>query len=141
MWLAFRDTGRSVSPPDSAWAVAASLGAWPVFHPPGQTPGQTIDSLRDRINGVRGYSVSGGIHGDGTDWYEVDLPPALARELRASLNGSAVVKKSKTCPQRQDAPSWWPATWPIDAQCYELQLEYLVLPDTGTRAWFHKARI
>jgi hypothetical protein len=140
MWLAFRDTGRSVSGPDTAWSVAADLGSWPIF-PQQRSPGEAIDALRGRITGVRGYSVSGGIHGDGTDWYEVDLPPSLANELRTSVNGSPAVKKSKEFPRGTDAPSWWPTTWPADAQCYEFELGYLVLPDTGTRAWFHKIRM
>jgi hypothetical protein len=139
MWLAFRDSGRDVSPYDTAGNVAAELGWWPVF-PQRSNRGEAIDALRGRITGVRGYSVSGGIHGDGTDWYEVDLQPSLADELRTSASGSAAVKKCKNFPRDNDAPSWWPTTWPADAQCYEFESGYLVLPDSGTRAWFRRIR-
>ena len=100
------------------------------------------NSLVSKIHGVRGFTESDGFHGDGTDWYEVNLSPELAAELRSALSRSPDFKKSKPMYYLNDdeSPSWWPTRWPADAQWYEKNLMYLILPDSGTRAWLRQVR-
>jgi hypothetical protein len=143
MMLAFHGTSKSIPPPDVAHTVAESLMGWGVC---GAVPDRDPEhvklenSIVQRIKGIQGYTESDGFHGDGTDWYEVDLSPALAAELRTRLGQSSAIKKSKRFPRENAEPSWWPKTWPANAQCYEKGLQYFVLPDTGTRAWFMQMR-
>jgi hypothetical protein len=100
------------------------------------------DSVASKIHGVRGFSEGDDFHGDGTDWYEVELSPETATELRATLSRSPAFKKTKPMwyLHYPKAPSWWPTNWPTDAQCYEKDSMYFVLPDAGTRAWFKRVR-
>jgi hypothetical protein len=91
------------------------------------------------MKAVNGYTESSGFHGDGTDWYELELSPDFAAELRSAVAQSATLK-STGFPQESSASGWWPTTWPADAQCYEKDLEYFVLSDSGTRAWFLRIR-
>jgi len=144
MALALSGTSKSVPPADSTRSVAVSLMHWGVFGTvPGRDPDYTNleNSIEGRMTGINGFTESDGVHGDGTDWYEIELSSELAAELRAALAQSSVVKKSRNFPRENSAPSWWPKTWPADAQCYEKDLQYLVLPDSGTRAWFMRMRI
>jgi hypothetical protein len=118
--------------------------SWGAFGPlPQLDPEYTRmkDSVTSKIHGVRGFSESDNFHGDGTDWYEVELSPETATELRATLSRSPAFKKTKPMWYLGDkAPSWWPTGWPADAQCYAKDLMFFVLPDTGTRAWFKRVR-
>ena len=100
------------------------------------------NSISTRIGGLRGFTESDDFHGDGTDWYEFELSPKTAAELRGTLSRSPAFKKTKPMwyLNTDKAPSWWPKTWPADAQCYEKDLMYFVLPDTGTRAWLKRVR-
>jgi len=100
------------------------------------------NSLVSKIHGVRGFTKSDGFHGDGTDWYEVDLSPELAAKLRSALGRSPDFKRSKPMDylNNDESPSWWPTRWPADAQCYEKNSMYLILPDSGTRGWFMQIR-
>lgn len=91
------------------------------------------------MRGINGLTESGGLHGDGTDWYEVKLSPDLAAELRAALPKS-FVERVDWFPSDNRAPPWWPTQFPSDAQCYRKDQRYLILPDTGTRAWFMRVR-
>jgi hypothetical protein len=143
MAIAFHGTSKSVPPADASRSVAVSLMHWGVFGAvPRGDPDYTnrVNSIAGRMTGINGYTESDGFHGDGTDWYELELAPDLADELRSSLAESTTVKKGKDFSRESSAPSWWPQAWPADAQCYEKDLEYLVLPDTGTRAWFMRVR-
>lgn len=124
---------ESVVPSDAPRSVASSLMDWRVV---GNAP-----NLAQRMTGINGFSESSGFHGDGTDWYEIELSPDLVAELRAGLAQSTAVTKSRHFPKEDSAPPWWPKTWPADAQCYEKDFRYLVLPDTGTRAWFLRIRM
>ena len=58
------------------------------------------------------------------------------------MSRSAAFKKTKPMwyLSNDKALSWRPRQWPADAQCYEKDLMYFVLPDTGTRAWFKRVR-
>ena len=136
-------SSKSVPPSDASRSVAVTLMRWGTF---GTVPERATEytnlqnSIASRMTGLNGYTESDGFHGDGTDWYEIELSPDLAAELRVALAQSSVVKKSKSFPRENSAPRWWPKTWPADAQCYGKDLEYLVLPDSGTRAWFMRMR-
>jgi hypothetical protein len=92
-----------------------------------------------KIHGKRGFTECSGIHGDGTDWYEVELAPELAAELRSAFSQSPTFKNTEPV-FFKNAPSWWPAKWPADAQIYEKDLMYFVLPASGTRAWLMRMR-
>jgi hypothetical protein len=143
MAFALSGTSKSVPPADATRSVAVSLMHWGVFGTvPDRDPAYTNleNSIARGMTGINGFTESDGFHGDGTDWYEVDLSPDLAAELRTKLAQSPTVKKSNRHPYENTAPSWWPKTWPADSQCYESGLQYLVLPDTGTRAWFLRIR-
>jgi len=123
--------------------VATSLMHWGVFGavPDDGTEYSTLEqSIERRIQGVKGFTESDNYHGEGTDWYEVVLAPDVATELRDGLARSGTVKPSAEFPQRTTAPPWWPIHWPADARCYEEELEFLVIPDSGTRAWFMRVR-
>jgi hypothetical protein len=143
MGFALSGTSKSVAPADATQSVAVSLMHWGVLGTvPDRDPDYTNlkNSIARRMTGIKGFTESDGVHGDGTDWYEVELSTDLAAELRSALAQSTAVTKSKNFPRENSAPSWWPKTWPADAQCYEKDLEYLVLPDSGTRAWFLRIR-
>ena len=141
--FALSGTSKPVAPAEAARSVAVSLMRWGVFGAvPDRDPDYTNlkNSISRRITGLNGFTESDGFHGDGTDWYEVELSPDLATELRSALARSPTVMKGEF-PQKWDsAPSWWPKSWPSDAQCYRWHFEYLVLPDSGTRAWFLRVR-
>jgi hypothetical protein len=136
-------TSKSVAPADATDSVAASLMSWGAFGSvPDRDPGYTNlrSSIAARMTGINGFTESDGFHGDGTDWYELELEADLAAELRASFAHLDGVTKSQDFPRDNSAPPWWPTTWPVNAQCYQKDLEYLVLPDTGSRAWFLRIR-
>lgn len=136
-------SSRTVGPDESSRALALCLMRWELFGPvPTKDPDYTTleTSLIRKIQGIRGFTESDGFHGDGTDWYELELSPSFANDLRATLGKSTTVNKSNDSPYAPKAPSWWPTKWPADVKCYSLDLQYLVLPDTGTRAWYMQVR-
>lgn len=138
-------SSRTLSEAEVSRRVAVELMSWGAFGPlPQVDPEYTKmeDSVVSKIHGVRGFSESDGFHGDGTDWYEVELSPGAATELRDTLSRSPAFRKTKPMwyLHEDKAPSWWPADWPTNAQCYEKDAMFLVLPDTGTRAWFKRVR-
>ena len=106
-----------------------TLRDWKLFGPD--------DQITDRMHFVNGWTKSDGWHGDGEDWYEVDLSPDLAADLRTKLTASTVVKKEVLAPDVAWNPPWWPTAWPADARIYadDGEFKYLILPDTGTHAW------
>jgi hypothetical protein len=143
MMVALSGTSKAVPPAEATQCVAECLMRWGVLgavSPRDPDYTDLKDSIARRMTGIKGYTESDGVHGDGTDWYEIELSPDLAADLRSAMAQSSVVKKSKYFPRENSAPSWWPKTWPRDAQCYEKDLQYFVLPDNGTRAWFLRIR-
>jgi hypothetical protein len=119
-------TSKAVSPAEASASVGRSLMSW----------GVTVGSMR----AINGFTESDGFHGDGTDWYELELGAYSADDLRLALGATAGITQSKQFPRESTAPPWWPTHWPSDAQCYRRNLEYLILPDTGTKAWFMRMR-
>ena len=143
MAFALRGSSSSVAPADATRSVTVSLMHWGLLGTvPDNDPGYTnfVRTAAGRMTGINGFTESDGFHGDGTDWYEVELSPDFAAELRSALAQSTTIKKSRRFPDEHSAPSWWPKTWPADAQCYDKDSEHLVLPDSGTRAWFMRMR-
>jgi hypothetical protein len=125
--------------------IAVQLMDWGAFGPVPVTAPEYVEmeaSVISRIHGLRGFSESDDFQGDGTDWYEIEFSPDTAAELRSALNRLPALKKTKRkLPQGDEKPpSWWPKTWPADAQCYEKDLIFFVLPDTGTHAWLERYR-
>ena len=131
----------SIAPTDAARAVEWSLTRW------GAIDAERDRSLRHsngepaatpRIRGINGMSdnIVGGGGGEGTDYYEVELSPAFAAELRAWLARSSTVTKYQGGVDKPGSPSWWPPTWPPGTQIYQFGQEDLILPAAGTRAWF-----
>lgn len=134
---------RTVGPDESSRSLALCVMRWELVGPvPTKDPDYTTleTSVIRKIQGIRGFTESDGFHGDGTDWYELELSPNFANDLRAALSQSTTVKTTTSFPSDSSAPSWWPTTWPRGAKCYTKDLEYLVLPDTGTRAWYMRVR-
>jgi hypothetical protein len=133
---------KTVAPAEVASHLATILMHWQAFgaaSPERTDYSKTLKSVERQMKGLRGFSASGGFHGDGTDWYEVELAPDLAAELRAGLPRSTTVKPASTLPRREKlAPPWWPVEWPADAVWYTHaeDISYLILPRSGTRAWF-----
>ncbi len=125
-------------------SVAACLIRWGVFGAEpvdAKSQSRFWDSIRSRITGINGFSESDGFHGDGTDWYELELTPELADELRSGLKVTTTVQQtSGVASNMGTAPAWWPKTFPADTRFYTWELQYLVLPDTGTKAWFMRVR-
>ena len=143
--FACRGTRQEIGLAEVSRSVAGSLTRWGLFGAvPDREPEYTTleHSVGSRILGVRGLTSSDGFHGDGTDWYEVVLSPYLASELRVTLRELGAVKKEETTvlPRAGLPPPWWPTQWPPDARVYTSVSEYLVLPETGTRAWFMRVR-
>ena len=71
-----RGTKKPVPPSEAARTVAGHLASWGLFGAvPQQDPEFTAfhDSIAHRITGINGFTESSGLHGDGTDWYEVEL--------------------------------------------------------------------
>ena len=104
-----------------------------------------IKYYRDRITGLRGSSESGGFHGDGIDWFEFEMTPDLANDLRTRLTEihSDQVTRNPTGPTGdKNEPNWWPTRWPADAICYAHKdsLAQLILTPNGTRGWFRNFR-
>ncbi len=127
-------------------SVAQSLMEWGIFGPvPTSNPAydNLILSIARRIQGIHGFTESDGFHGDGADWYEVEFTPDLANELRAALKNSDIKKAiEETSLNFSKSPDWWPKKWPADVKAYErYNLEYLVLPDNDTHAWFLRVRM
>ena len=140
--FAGKGTSKVLTEAEVSRAVAVELMGWGILGPiPQLDPEYTRmeDSVVHKIQGVRGFTESDDFHGDGTDWYEVELSPELATELRAAFNRSPAFKNTRPVFFNK-APAWWPAKWPADAQIYEKELEYFVLPVIGTRAWFMRIR-
>jgi len=139
-------SSKTLSEAEVSRRVAVELmDSWGAFGPlPQFDPEYTKmqHSVISKIHGVRGFSESDDFHGDGTDWYEVELSPETATELRATLSRSPAFEKTRPMwyLHYPKAPSWWPTNWPANAQCYEKDLMFFVLPDTGTRAWLKRVR-
>ena len=140
--MVFWDSGptiRTIDGPASAQQVAHLLVFWELFGPPVNRQPEYSSirrALADRMRGVRGASESGGWNGDGSDWYEVDLAPDLAAEIRTKLAQSSRIKQATYFPDRNPyTPDWWPTGWPPGAICYEHQLVYLILTPDGTTVW------
>ena len=136
-------TSSSVPRGECGGSVAVSLIHAGLF---GTIPGEPEysnlrSSIARQVKGVNGFTHSAGIHGDGTDWYEVEFAPELAVQLRSKVQWSATARETKYFPGGRPAPSWWPSTWPADARCFQIGSDYLVLPDSGTRAWYVRNRI
>jgi hypothetical protein len=136
---------NAVAPSEISEYLASWLMEWGLLGPePRGEPEYTtmLLSVSNRIHAIRGYMESSGIHGDGTDWYEVELSPGIADQLRPSLKGASAFKKTRTVqfPCQEAAPSWWPTQWPRDVRLYEKQSSYFVLPESGTRAWYMRFR-
>lgn len=140
--LISKGTSKALTEFEVSERVAVELMSWGILGPiPQLDPEYTQmeKSVIRKIHGVRGFSESDDFHGDGTDWYEVDLTPEIATELRAAFKQSPAFKNTRPV-FFNNAPSWWPAHLPADAQIYNKDLEYFVLPDSGTRAWFMRIR-
>jgi hypothetical protein len=136
---------NAVPPGAISESLALWLMEWGLLGPePQGDPEYTtmLLSVSNRIHAIRSYTESSGIHGDGTDWYEVELSPGMADQLRASLRGASAFKKTKTVhfPCQEAAPSWWPTQWPGDVRLYEKDSSYFVLPESGTRAGYMRFR-
>jgi hypothetical protein len=149
MSLAFAGTSKTLSPTDAGRAVAMTLMDWHVLgefdtsNRFGYSDYYTaLDSLVRDVKGVNGFTESDGFHGDGTDWYEVELAPDLAINLRDALHKDPQVTtgNSGSGGVWDKAPSWWPKHWRADSKCYQRGLEYFILPATGTRAWLMRVR-
>jgi hypothetical protein len=137
-----KGTSKVLKEAEVSRAVAVELMVWGILGPiPQVDPEYTRmeESVIQKIHGVRGYSESDDFHGDGTDWYEVDLSPEMAATLRTNLSQLPTFKNTRPI-FFNNAPSWWPAQWPAGTQIYEKDLKYFVLPDSGTRAWFMRIR-
>jgi len=139
------EVGKALTESEVSRSVAVTLISWGILGPiPQVDPEYTRmqQSVINKIHGVRGFTESDDFHGDGTDWYEVELSPELATELRSNLSRSPNFKKSKPIYylNSKESPPWWPTHWPADAQVYEKDLGYFVLPDSGIRAWFIQIR-
>ncbi len=100
-----------------------------------------LNSIAYRIKGSRGYTSGADFQGNGTNWYEFEVSTDLADELRTALPELEAVRLIETIPRQWDAPVWWPGQWPANAKIYKRYHEYLVLPDSGTRAWFLRIRV
>jgi len=140
-----KEAGKTLTEPEVSRRVAVTLISWRILGPiPRVDPEYTRmqKSVINKIQGVRGFTKSDDFHGDGTDWYEVELSPELAAELRSNLSRSSGFKKNKPAHylNNDESPSWWPTQWPADAEVYEKDFGYFVLPDSGTRAWFMQIR-
>jgi hypothetical protein len=140
-----KDAGKALAESEVSRDVSTTLISWGILGPiPQVDPEYTRmeKSVINKIHGVRGFTVSDDFHGDGMNWYEVELSPELATELRSNLSRSPDVKKSKPMYylNSKESPSWWPTQWPADAECYEKDLGYFILPDNGTHAWCMRVR-
>ena len=132
-----RDVTHDVMPIQIAHDVAESLDMWePVAH---LNPNYQ-QSIENQITGLRGFTGRDGFWGEGTDWYEFDLSPAIADRLRAALNRSDSASKNEAVPVDNFTPDWWPKQLPADVTCYEEDGEYLLLTNSGTHAWFMRPR-
>ena len=90
------------------------------------------------LNNARGFIRYGGFDGGGSEWIEVQIDPGFATNFRDQLAKASGLRRSSQLPLESPSQSWWPRQWPSDAQCYRqgTRFEYLILPDTGTHAWF-----
>lgn len=143
MTMAMQGTSKPVPAGETSRLVAVSLMRWELFgEVPDRNPAYSTleDSIRDGITPINGHTESDGFHGDGVDWFEVELSPELAARLRASLENHRSIRQDNPIPSRGSAPSWWPKSWPGDVRCYHHRHDYLMLPQTGTRAWFMRVR-
>src|SRR5438093_13020789 len=119
--------------------MAASLMHWGVFGTvPDRDPGYSnlLNSIAGQLHSVHAFTESDGFHGDGTDWYELDLSANLAEKLRRFCKDTPTSKTRMNIPGLNSAPSWWPKQWPADCEHYERHSENLMLPATGMRIWF-----
>jgi len=67
-------------------------------------------------------------------YYEVELSPEMMGDIRAALSGQVESGQPSVFPE--STPPWWPTQWPNDCRFYKNHSTYyLMLPDTGTKAW------
>ena len=126
-----------ISPSETADDFSLYVARWGLFGPSSDDDPKfdaSVASLRHQITGVRGYAVFD-FHGSGTVYLEVTLTQSLADDLRAALQ---FTKKPNYLGVMSDewGPKWWPKTWPADARTYDDHGDTLILPDSGTKAWF-----
>jgi hypothetical protein len=100
-------------------------------------------AIASQIQGIRGFTESDGFHGDGFDWYEFTLSADLADKLRTAVSRLDHVKivTELDLPLIESVPDWWPRHWPADVKIYHRYSDCLILPDTGTKAWYLGVRM
>ena len=127
---------QTISREEISGSLATALMQWEVFgkHEANSQYMRSWHSLVDGIRGINGISEI-----DGMDWYEVELTPELANQLRAGLRKTPGVQKNEGWQGRSE-PGWWPKDAPRDTPCYQRGEEYLILPASGTHAWFVRVR-
>ena len=136
---------REIPPRDVERMVAFFLISRGIFGPndpsqPGYADQQT--ALEWRIRAVQGTSESSGFNGDGTSWYEVDLAPDLADELRRKFARSPTTREAVSGADIERAtPNWWPRTWPPGSIVSRVDFVSFTQPPTGTRFWVRFVRI
>ena len=129
---------NSVDAVETSKRVSSELHGWRLTD--GSAPGAAVKpwamhgSLAEHVTGIRGCIERD--WNDESHWYEVELTPLAAGELRAALARSGWVKQSKVAHDMHDPPSWWPDQWAADVQFYHFQTQLLILPDPGPRAGF-----
>ena len=140
---------EEVEPAKISDSVASSLVDWGILGPVSISRfsleyADLISSIAQKIQGIRGFSESNNLNGDGTDWYEVEFSPDLANDMRTVLKNSTTVKTLKKIPNDLidlRPVQWWPINWPANTKFYYKDLDYLVLPEDGNRGWFMRTRI
>ncbi len=146
MELGTQPRTEAIAPAQVADDVAGCLMQWRVF---GNIPESTAvrQSVVRRMRGVHGFRYRGW-NGEGFDCYEVELTPALAAEIKASLARlesleehppatSLTFQKCSTAnlPFGSLRPPWWPTGWPADSPAYSKNLTCFMLSPDGARAW------
>ena len=88
---------RPVPPAEAVSHVAGTFIRWGIVAAvPEADPDRErfANSVKGQVRVVNAVRYSSGIHGDGTDWYEVELSAGLADEMRASIARSPAVHKA-----------------------------------------------
>ncbi|MFT3784975.1 MAG: hypothetical protein QM770_02255 [Tepidisphaeraceae bacterium] len=119
------------------------LAEWPIdSQRPGATTQQTVDAW---LKAAKGFTESDGFHGDGADYFQLDLRPGGGDVVRSSLAGAVELQSSSRPPDTTSTgsvrPNWWPGQWPGPVTTYRFQeWNYVIVPATGDRIWLIRVR-